>query len=66
MKQASGSSKAMEREKAAIENTTQGYDSTVKSRHISAKPDGDTSGGPGANNEKGIRPPQPEQTQRKR
>ncbi|MFT3859026.1 MAG: hypothetical protein QM742_16510 [Aquabacterium sp.] len=53
------SHQAIEREKTAIENTTQGYGSTVKSKIISAKPDGDTQGAQGANNDHANVPADP-------
>lgn len=46
-----------EQEKAARENTQEGYGSTLKSRLISGKPDGDTQGGPGSNNDNHNRRP---------
>lgn len=51
---------AIEQEKTALENTSQGYDHPGKAGHISAKPDGDTQGGPGADNENMNRPGSPE------
>ena len=48
---------ALEREKTAMENISQGYGHPKKAGHISAEPDGDTQGGPGANNPDGVRPP---------
>jgi hypothetical protein len=45
-----------EQQETAAENTTQGYGSSVKAGHISAKPDGDTQGGPGANNDQARSP----------
>jgi len=40
-----------EQHKTASENVRQGYGSSVKSRLMSGKPDGDTQGGPGPNND---------------
>lgn len=51
---------AIEQEKAAVENTSQGYGHSAKAAHISAKPDGDTQGGPGADNDDMTRPDSPE------
>jgi hypothetical protein len=56
---------AQERAKRATENVSQGYGSTVKSKIISAKPDGDTQGGPGSNNDNAIAPPSTQESQAK-
>jgi hypothetical protein len=60
----SRSEQLKEQEKTAADNTSQGYGSTVKSRFISAKPDGNTQGGPGTNNDQ-ARSPAPTASTRK-
>jgi hypothetical protein len=46
-------------EKTAASNTRDGYGTPSRAAHISAKPDGDTGGGPGANNEALCKPAKP-------
>ncbi|WP_298014311.1 hypothetical protein [uncultured Aquabacterium sp.] len=50
--------KARQREEAALDNVEQGYDDpSGKAGSLSGQPDGDTQGGPGANNDAGHAPP---------
>lgn len=52
--------KAREQEEAALDNVEQGYnDRSGKAAGLSGQPDGDTQGGPGANNDAGRAPPKP-------
>ena len=46
-----------EARETAQENVTEGYGSPGKASTISGKPDGDTSGGPGRNNDQAKAPP---------
>jgi hypothetical protein len=46
-----------EARETAQENVTEGYGSPGKASIISGKPDGDTSGGPGRNNDQAKAPP---------
>lgn len=52
--------KAREQEQAALDNVRQGLDdATDRAGVISGQPDGDTQGGPGANNDAAQRPHRP-------